>query len=165
MTEEKLYEVFGDISERHIKEAEEDPKAGKPVRIKWGTAAACLCFLVIAVRLTMPLSAHPRPDTETDDTVPAPMVTIMGKHYTAPNMPVEELPAGHHYLRNLTEKEANHTGLEGCVIYIDPQDEDRNAICLYQERGTSIDEYTVDNTHRQQAYVQWIAVSETESDG
>ncbi len=40
-----------------------------------------------------------------------------------------------------------------------------NAIYLYQECGTPIDEYTVDNTQRQQAYVQWIAVSETELDG
>ena len=34
----------------------------------------------------------------------------MNKNYVAPNMPVEELPEEYHYLRDLTEKEANDTG-------------------------------------------------------
>ena len=164
MTKEKFYEVFGDINETHVKAAGEYHKVKKPIWIKWGAVAACLCFVLAAVSVAMPLSAHPRPDAQADDTAPAPMITIMGKNYTAPNMPVAELPAEYHYLRDLTKKEANNTGLEGCAIYVNPQD-DMNAIYLYQACGTPLDEYTVNNTQRQQAYVQWIAVSETESGG
>ena len=54
-------------------------------------------------------------------------------------MPVEELPEEYHYLRDLTEKEANDTGLAGCAIYVNPQDEDMSEIYLYQECGTPID--------------------------
>ena len=87
-----------------------------------------------------------------------PLITIMNKNYVAPNMPVEELPEEYHYLRDLTEKEANDTGLAGCAIYVNPQDEDMSEIYLYQECGTPIDEHTVDNTQRQWAYVQWSVV-------
>lgn len=162
MTGEKLYELFGDIHETHVKEAGEYRKVKKPVWFKWGAVAACLCFVMAAVCVLPPLSEHPRRDAGADDTAAAPMITIMGNHYTAPNMPVEELPEEYHYLRDLTKTEANHTGLEGCAIYIDPQDEDMSEIYLYQECGTPIDEHTVDPTQRQWAYLQWIVVSETE---
>lgn len=47
MTNEKLYEVLGDINEKHVKEAREYRKAKKPVRLKWGAMAACLCLVVV----------------------------------------------------------------------------------------------------------------------
>ncbi len=46
MTNEKFYEVLGDINEKHIKEAREYHKAEKPVWLKWGAMAACLCLVV-----------------------------------------------------------------------------------------------------------------------
>lgn len=46
MTNEKLYEVLGDINEKHVKEAREYRKAKKPVWLKWGAMAACLCLVV-----------------------------------------------------------------------------------------------------------------------
>ena len=49
MTNEKLYEVLGDIHENHIKEAREYRKTKKPVWIKWGLMAACLVAALIAV--------------------------------------------------------------------------------------------------------------------
>ena len=47
MTNEKLYEVLGDINEKHVNEAREYRKAKKPVWLKWGAMAACLCLVVV----------------------------------------------------------------------------------------------------------------------
>ena len=49
MTNEKLYEVLGDINEKHISEARAYHKAKKPGWMKWGTMAACLCLVVAAI--------------------------------------------------------------------------------------------------------------------
>ena len=46
MTDEKLYELLGDINEKHINEAGAYHKAKKPVWMKWGAMAACLCLMV-----------------------------------------------------------------------------------------------------------------------
>ena len=46
MTNEKLYEMIGDISDRHIKEAKQISKAKQVLWIKWSFVAACLCFVV-----------------------------------------------------------------------------------------------------------------------
>ena len=46
MTNEKLYEVLGDINEKRVKEARDYRKAKKPVWLKWGAMAACLCLVV-----------------------------------------------------------------------------------------------------------------------
>ena len=53
MTNEKLYEVLGDISEKHINEAKAYHKAKKPGWVKWGAMAACLC-LIAAGAFTLP---------------------------------------------------------------------------------------------------------------
>ncbi|MGI6029280.1 MAG: hypothetical protein ACOX81_07710 [Candidatus Heteroscillospira sp.] len=45
MTNEKLYEVLGDISDRHIKEARAERK--KPARTGWRAIAACFLIAVI----------------------------------------------------------------------------------------------------------------------
>ncbi len=47
MTNEKLYEVLGDISEKHINEARAYHKAKKPGWMKWGAMAACLAVIVV----------------------------------------------------------------------------------------------------------------------
>ena len=52
MTNEKLYEVLGDINEKHINEARAYHKAKKPGWVKWGAIAACLCLMV---PLTIPV--------------------------------------------------------------------------------------------------------------
>lgn len=46
MTNEKLYEVLGDINETHVQEAREYRKTKKPVWLKWGAMAACLCLVI-----------------------------------------------------------------------------------------------------------------------
>jgi len=49
MTNEKLYEAIGDVSDEHIKKA----KKGKlSIWLKWGTIAACLCMAVIWIFMT-----------------------------------------------------------------------------------------------------------------
>lgn len=164
MKKENFCEILGDIRGEHIAEARDGGRVRKPAPLKWAAAAAaCLCLVLFAVSKTAPTPEYP--DAGTNDTVPSPMITIMNRNYFAPNMPVEALPAGYHYLRDLTEKEANDTGLAGCAIYVDPQDKDMNTVYLYQECGTPITEGTVDNTQRQWAYVQWSTVSEADLDG
>lgn len=44
MTKEQLYEVFGDISEKHVVAASAE-KSGKRTWVKWGALAACLCLV------------------------------------------------------------------------------------------------------------------------
>lgn len=51
MRREDFAEVLGDINENYLKEAESIKKARKPVRLKWGAMAACLCLLVAAVTI------------------------------------------------------------------------------------------------------------------
>ena len=159
MRKEEFCEILGEINDKHILDASVKRCAKKSVRFQWGVIAACLCLLVVAISGIRPwMEQH---NAERQDTMQAPMITIMDKNYVAPNMPVAELPAGYHYLRKLTKEEANNTGLQGCAIYVDPQ-EDMNAIYLYQECGTPVNEDTVDNTKRQWAYVEWILVSDAE---
>ena len=45
MTNEKLYEAIGDISDNKIKEAKQGRKVKQPIWLKWGAMAACLCLV------------------------------------------------------------------------------------------------------------------------
>jgi hypothetical protein len=48
MTNETLYEVLGNINEKHIQEAHmTTSKAKKPAWVKWGAMVACLCLVVV----------------------------------------------------------------------------------------------------------------------
>lgn len=49
MTNEKLYEAIGDISDKKIKEAKQIRKTKQPVWLKWGTMVACLCLVVVSI--------------------------------------------------------------------------------------------------------------------
>ena len=46
MTNEKLYEVLGDIHEKHINGARAYHKVPKPLWVKWAAIAACLCLMI-----------------------------------------------------------------------------------------------------------------------
>ena len=46
MTNEKLYEVLGDINEKYVSEARVYQKAKKPIGVKWGAIVACLCLMI-----------------------------------------------------------------------------------------------------------------------
>ena len=47
MTNEKLYEVLGDINEKYVSEARVYQKAKKSIWAKWGAIAAC--FVAVTV--------------------------------------------------------------------------------------------------------------------
>ncbi len=49
MRKEDFAETFGDINEKHILEARAERKAKKPVWVKWGAMAACLCLVAVGV--------------------------------------------------------------------------------------------------------------------
>ena len=51
MTNEKLYEVLGDINEKYVSEARVYQKAKKPIWVKWGAIVACLCLMVQASQI------------------------------------------------------------------------------------------------------------------
>ena len=53
MTNDELYEVLGDIDERRVKEAREYRKAKKPIWLKWGPLAACLCLVAVGTFATI----------------------------------------------------------------------------------------------------------------
>lgn len=55
MTNEKLYEVLGDINEKYVNEARAYQKAKKPGWVKWGAIAACLVLVCVAA---IPLFLH-----------------------------------------------------------------------------------------------------------
>ena len=55
MTNEKLYEVLGDINEKHVYEARAYHKAKKPIWAKWGAIAACLVLVCV---VAIPLLLH-----------------------------------------------------------------------------------------------------------
>lgn len=93
----------------------------------------------------------------------APAITIQGKNYYAPHMPVDELPEGYEYIGDLPKDAANDTGLEGCKMYAVKELDSFPDFYLYQECGTPIDENTVDPSQRQWAYVQWISPDSNEN--
>lgn len=55
MTNEKLYEILGDINEKHVYEARAYHKAKKPIWAKWGAIAACLVLVCV---VAIPLFLH-----------------------------------------------------------------------------------------------------------
>lgn len=54
MTNEKLYEVLGDINEKHIKEAGENRKTKRPAWLKLRSLAACFAVIMIAGLIVVP---------------------------------------------------------------------------------------------------------------
>ena len=111
--------------------------------------------LVLIMMLTFSGSGN-KPEVKTGDLPP--MIDMAGQKYVAPNMPVDELPEGYTYMGELTGKQANGTGLEGCKMYALTELDSIPDFYLYQECGTPIDDNTVDSENIQWAYVQWIKV-------
>ncbi len=70
MTNEKLYEAIGDISDKNIKEAKEIKRTRKNIWFKWGAAAACLSLAAMIV-LHGGLNFTPNAPTEEIDPIVA----------------------------------------------------------------------------------------------
>ena len=64
MKREKFCELLGEINENYVKEAETIKKAKKPVWVKWGAMAACLCLVVVGAVLPMTNNDTPMPSQE-----------------------------------------------------------------------------------------------------
>lgn len=84
-----------------------------------------------------------------------PTIIIFGRNYVA-NRIVSELPEGYEYVGDLSEDEANNTGLAGCKMYAVKEKDSFHEFYLYQECKAPINENTADSTQLQWAYTQWI---------
>lgn len=85
-----------------------------------------------------------------------PMLVMGNCNYIAREMPVSELPENFECMGEITEQEANDTGLQGCKYYANKYISSFDEFYVYQECGTPIDENTVDPEQRQWAYVKWV---------
>ena len=73
MTNEKLYEVLGDINEKYVSEARVYQKAKKPIWAKWGAIAACLVLVCV---VAIPFFFHNNSVTTPDIADAAPMIYV-----------------------------------------------------------------------------------------
>lgn len=85
-----------------------------------------------------------------------PMLIIGGQYYLENTMPISDLSDDFECVGEITEEEANDTGLQGCKYYANKYLNSFDEFYVYQECGTPVDENTVDSTKRQWAYVKWV---------
>ena len=111
-------------------------------------------ILTLAIAMALAGCSIDENTEKSGDTAPA--ITLYGRQYAAPDMPIDELPDGYEYIGDLPENAANDTGLAGCKMYAVKELDSFPDFYLYQECGTPIDGNTVDATQLQWAYVQWI---------
>jgi hypothetical protein len=157
MTNERLYEVLGNINEQYVKEAEEYRKAKKPAWLKWMAAAACLCLA--AGLAVLPMVLHPPAEAPGDaihDADRPPSLTVHGTDYCiSPHMAVSnELPDGFLYAG-----EASVGGFDDCPYYTNPDKPEW--VYVYQQVWTdgTVDETgTLNRTEPHHAYVRYVDV-------
>lgn len=85
-----------------------------------------------------------------------PMLIIGGQYYLENTMPISDLSDDFECMGEITEEEANDTGLQGCKYYANKYLNSFDEFYVYQECGTPVDENTIDSTKRQWAYVKWV---------
>lgn len=85
-----------------------------------------------------------------------PVLIMGGQQYFENTMPISELSDDFECMGEITEEEANDTGLQGCKYYANKYLNSFDEFYVYQECGTPVDENTVDSTKRQWAYVKWV---------
>ena len=73
MTNEKLYEILGDINEKNVYEARAYHKAKKPIWAKWGAIAACLVLVCV---VAIPFFSHNNSVTTPGIADAAPMIYV-----------------------------------------------------------------------------------------
>jgi hypothetical protein len=84
MKKEEFSEVFGDINENYVKEAETIKKTRKPAWLKWGAMAACLCLVV---SIAIPVLHHKVGPGSEDPVHDIAALEYNGKFYEAVNIP------------------------------------------------------------------------------
>ena len=70
MTKEAFCEVLSDINGRYVEEAGAGRKARKPVWLKWGAVAACLCIILISIFTFVPSTKFWTPEESSGNTLP-----------------------------------------------------------------------------------------------
>ena len=55
MKKEEFAEIFGEINENYIIDAQRKDKGKNPIGMKWGIIVACLCIMIVTIKTTMPV--------------------------------------------------------------------------------------------------------------
>ena len=98
MKKEQLYEVFGDINENYINDAHKTvKKKSRPVWMKWGAMAACLCLVVALFPLINSMVNTETPDNPIVSDAPVHFY-LDGNLYSYHGEIAQELPAGYEHI-------------------------------------------------------------------
>ena len=112
--------------------------------------------LIILLVCVLSLIGCSKLQNETDAGALPPTLIMNGEKYYANTMPMNELPDQFECMGEITDQEANGTGLQGCKYYANRYMNSFDEFYVYQECGTPINENQVDSIQRQWAYVKWV---------
>ena len=118
MTNEKLYEVLGDINEKYVSEARVYQKAKKPIWAKWGAIAACLVLVCV---VAIPFFFHNNSVTTPGIADAAPMIYVndtLYKQFTSQTS-FNELKDDFVYLGVIESDVTNFQGTNDAGNYLD----------------------------------------------
>ena len=119
MTNEKLYEILGDINEKHVYEARAYHKAKKPIWAKWGAIAACLVLVCV---VAIPLFLHNNDSVTTPGIADAaPMIYVNDTLYkqSTSQTSFNELKDDFVYLGVIESDVTNFQGTNDAGNYLD----------------------------------------------
>lgn len=118
MTNEKLYEVLGDINEKYVSEARVYQKAKKPIWAKWGAIAACLVLVCV---VAIPLFSHNNSVTTPGIADAAPMIYVNDTLYkqSTSQTSFNELKDDFVYLGVIESDVTNFQGTNDAGNYLD----------------------------------------------
>ena len=119
MTNEKLYEVLGNINEKHVYEARAYHKAKKPIWAKWGAIAACLVLVCV---VAIPLFRHNNDSVTTPGIADAaPMIYVNDTLYkqSTSQTSFNELKDDFVYLGVIESDVTNFQGTNDAGNYLD----------------------------------------------
>ena len=115
-----------------------------------------LSFLIMMSLLLVGCTAAEKSKYGTDVGELPPALIMAGQNFFANTMSIDELPVDYEYMGDLTDEEANDTGLAGCKYYANKYISSFDEFYVYQECGTPIGENAAENTQRQWSYVKWV---------
>ena len=118
MTNEKLYEVLGDINEKYVSEARVYQKVKKPIWAKWGAIAACLVLVCV---VAIPLFSHNNSVTTPGIADAAPMIYVNDTLYkqSTSQTSFNELKDDFVYLGVIESDVTNFQGTNDAGNYLD----------------------------------------------
>lgn len=99
MKKEEFAEVLGEINENYVKDAQALGKGKKPAWLKWGAAAACLCFVA---GLVIPALDHKGRTGERDPLRPLHVIEYNGACYEGVDMTDTKLLDAFHLPHEIT---------------------------------------------------------------